>query len=78
MSFKKGDVVQLKSGGPGMTVTGIVGEDKEATFSAAVQPGFVDGDVTVEYFIKDKLERSMFKATSIKLVEEYELGVEVI
>lgn len=78
MSLKKGDVVQLKSGGPGMTVTGIVGEDKEATMAAAMQQGFEKGDVTVKYFIKDKLERNMFKGSSIKLVKEGDLGVEAI
>ncbi|NRB80210.1 MAG: DUF2158 domain-containing protein [Saccharospirillaceae bacterium] len=67
MGIKKGDVIRLNSGGPEMTVTGIVGED--LSLITLKEIGFFDGDVTTEYFVNDKLERGTFKSTSIKLVK---------
>ncbi|WP_187645129.1 YodC family protein [Cupriavidus campinensis] len=67
MSFKEGDVVQLRSGGPKMTVTGVVGQDSRLQTVAAVA-GYEDGDVSVEYFDGAKLEKKMFKKTSVELV----------
>lgn len=68
MSFKKGDVVVLKSGGPQMTVTGIVGQDR--ALDMASMSGYEQGDVSVEYFVRDKLEKQMFKASSLELVDQ--------
>jgi uncharacterized protein YodC (DUF2158 family) len=54
--FKKGDVVQLKSGGPKMTVDDVV----------------KDGDVWAVWFAGAKRERAHFSKESIKPVEETE------
>jgi uncharacterized protein YodC (DUF2158 family) len=65
MSFSPGDVVQLKSGGPAMTVTGVVGQDERLNI-LKLAGQFNDGDVTVEYFDDaKKLIKSTFQATSI-------------
>lgn len=64
MSFEKGDVVQLKSGGPAMTVTAIMGQ--EPLLDRIRPEEFTDGDVTVEYFNGNKLEKGMFRKTSLE------------
>lgn len=69
MSFNAGDIVQLKSGGPTMTITGIVGQDDRLHILKAAH-GYNDGDVTVEYFDNTKLVKSTFKATSLVIVAE--------
>jgi uncharacterized protein YodC (DUF2158 family) len=48
--FKKGDVVQLKSGGPRMTIDGTVGTDK------FICKWFHDNKVLSETFASDALE----------------------
>ncbi|MDO8329022.1 MAG: DUF2158 domain-containing protein [Fluviicoccus sp.] len=65
MNFQAGDVVQLKSGGPLMTVTGVVGVDKRLDMAKAAV-GLQDGDVAVEYFdASNKLVKGTFQATSL-------------
>jgi uncharacterized protein YodC (DUF2158 family) len=69
VSFKPGDVVQLKSGGPTMTVTGVVGQDPLLNVLKAAQ-GLSDGDIAVEYFDSaNKLVKHTFKASSVVLFE---------
>ena len=68
MNFEAGDVVQLKSGGPYMRVTGVVGVDPRRNILQAAQ-SLEDGDVTVEYFdAANKLVKGTFRATSITKV----------
>jgi uncharacterized protein YodC (DUF2158 family) len=66
MSFNEGDVVQLKSGGPKMTVTGVVGQDPDLDVLRI--SGFGDGDVTVTYFDSaNRLVRETFKKITLDL-----------
>ena len=55
--FKAGDVVQLKSGGPNMTVNFV--ENTSGTEEAACS-----------WFINNKKESSRFPVTTLKLVPE--------
>jgi uncharacterized protein YodC (DUF2158 family) len=65
MSFQAGDIVQLKSGGPLMTITGVVGVDKRLDIAKAAA-GLQDGDVAVEYFdASNKLVKGTFQTTSL-------------
>lgn len=70
MSFKIGDVVQLKSGGPQMKVQRIIGADdtnfmiKTADEFLKTQ-GFTDGDVICQWFNGNKLESGTFKSDSL-------------
>ncbi len=51
MSFKIGDIVRLRSGGPVMTVSGIDGTSVECTWFGA------DGKVNFHHFVAAMLER---------------------
>jgi uncharacterized protein YodC (DUF2158 family) len=66
--IKPGDVVRLNSGGPDMTVKGIIGEDEKINIYKV--SGYKDGDVAVEYFSNGKLEKGIFSPTSISKVEK--------
>ena len=63
--FNEGDVVILKSGGPRMTVTGVVRQDNDLRL--LISQGYAEGDVTVEWFDGMKLERGTFRQTSVEL-----------
>lgn len=66
--FKVGDIVKLKSGGPDMTVTGIIGEDEN--LHICTYGGYRDGDLAVEYFSDKNLKKDIFHATSVSKVEK--------
>lgn len=68
MSFDVGNVVILKSGGPEMTVTGVIGQDY--TLDMLKVRGFQDGDVTVEYFDGATLIRNTFLQTSLRKISD--------
>lgn len=69
MSFKIGNIVQLKSGGPTMKVCKIVGEDP--ILNIHLTRGYKKGDLAVEYFDDNNtLEKSVIKASSVKVIEE--------
>ena len=63
MELKIGDKVQLVSGGPDMTVKGILGDgslNKNETFALKAN-GFEVGDVYCQWFNGSKLESNAFK-----------------
>jgi uncharacterized protein YodC (DUF2158 family) len=65
--FKVGDIVQLKSGGPKMTVHRIVGQGEGSTQikmqdKVLFLSGFIDGDLICQWFVRTKLESRTFKA----------------
>ncbi len=70
MKFNIGDIVQLKSGGPQMTVQRIIGSDSNFMIKAADEflktQGFAEGDVVCQWFNDNKLESGTFKQDSLK------------
>jgi uncharacterized protein YodC (DUF2158 family) len=67
-SFNPGDIVELKSGGPKMTVAWVVGDNAapKIASAAAKSQGFKDGDVLCEWFHGAEKKTSFFKAPSLK------------
>jgi len=71
MELKIGDIVQLKSGGPQMTVQRIIGADKAHLMIRAADEflktqGFTDGDVVCQWFNGSKLDNGTFKTESLE------------
>jgi len=74
MGYNLGDIVQLKSGGPQMTVQRIVGSDNSNLMIKAADEfmktqGFREGDVVCQWFNGNKLESGTFKAEGLKKPE---------
>jgi uncharacterized protein YodC (DUF2158 family) len=71
MEFKIGDVVQLKSGGPEMTVENIVGvttsKDQSFMYKTA---GHSDGELICKWFSGSKLETGMFKPETVDKIDD--------
>ena len=70
-----GDVVQLKSGGPKMTIQRIIGFDKnnfglKAADEYLKMRGFSDGDVVCQWFEGNNLQDGTFKVASLKMIDE--------
>ena len=68
MDYKTGDKVQLISGGPDMTVKGIVGDgslNKMENYALKTS-GFEEGDVYCQWFNGSKLECPAFKKSMLK------------
>ena len=68
--IKVGDIVQLKSGGPKMTVQRIIGSDKSNFGTKAADEflkmkGFDDGDVICQWFEGNRLSDGTFKADTL-------------
>lgn len=71
MQVTIGDIVQLKSGGPQMTVQRIIGSgDSNFMIKAADEflktQGFTEGDIVCQWFDGNRLESGTFKQNSLK------------
>ena len=68
MSFKIGDVVRFKSGGPKMTVNNVVGETtSQLEQMAYTNAGHKDGDLVCKWFKNESLESGVFKPETVEL-----------
>ncbi|WP_181309067.1 YodC family protein [Rufibacter sp. XAAS-G3-1] len=69
MDFNIGDVVELKSGGPKMTIQKIVGKSTDKMENFALKTaGHSDGDLVCQWFINNKLETNIFKPETLKKI----------
>jgi len=69
-----GDIVQLKSGGPKMTIQRIIGSDKsniglKAADEYLKMRGFAEGDVICQWFESNTLRDGTFKTSSLLKTE---------
>ena len=75
MEFSTGKVVKLKSGGPEMTVNGIIGDSNNPIYSQVETrlklAGYTDGNIYCQWFDdKNKLESGCFKQEMLEKVEK--------
>jgi uncharacterized protein YodC (DUF2158 family) len=70
MPFKVGDVVELKSEGPKMTIQKIIGvtTSKDETY-AYVTKNHYEGDLVCQWFLAGKVETGQKKADSVRMAE---------
>jgi len=71
MEYKTGDKVQLISGGPEMTVNGIIGTDSlEQRVSGLLKlKGNADGDVYCQWFVGSTKKGGVFKPQMLKKLQ---------
>jgi uncharacterized protein YodC (DUF2158 family) len=67
MEFSIGDTVQLKSGGPLMTIDHVIGTgpDDEVFLEEGLKPG----DVICQWFCNDRIQGKAFKSSVLLKVE---------
>jgi uncharacterized protein YodC (DUF2158 family) len=75
MQLQPGHVVQLKSGGPKMTVQRILGADKsnfglKAADEFLKLSGYKDGDVVCQWFEGNSLRDGTFKTETLNQIED--------
>ena len=71
MEIKTGDVVILASGGPEMTIKGIIGDinsplSKAENTALKMAGQHTDGDVFCQWFHNNNLESGIFKSAMLK------------
>jgi uncharacterized protein YodC (DUF2158 family) len=74
MAFKTGTIVQLKSGGPQMTIKGIIGDKNNPLNSThetdLLLSGSADGDICCLWFDdSNKLQTACFKPDMLDIVD---------
>lgn len=72
--MKSGDVVQLKSGGPEMTIQRLVGDSismqQKMVDDGYRHLGFVNGDAICQWFEKKIIKTSAFPIKSLELLKD--------
>jgi len=72
--IKIGEIVQLKSGGPKMTVQRIIGQSGDHIGVKAIDEyykvkGYKEGDVICQWFESNQLKDGVFAKASLMLVQ---------
>ncbi len=66
MKFSIGDTVELKSGGPEMTIHSIIGDSTNKFESSIfITKGYKVGDLICKWFLNSNLQSDIFKSETI-------------